>query len=165
MTRSVSYGPNGTSVPDVTAVTFPVAPLNYDADFQLIEDSARRVVYTDVTSPRTQPSTLRIAQQSRPNVYAGTTIDPAVFLPIKKGTDTIIELREVWSEVDSTDTSYLKLFPVRAAITLTLPDADQVTADAVLRLVARAVAALYVQGDDDHEAGIEALLRGVVKKS
>lgn len=165
MTRSVSYGPNGTAVPDVTALTLALPPLNFDADFQVIEEGPGKVVMTDVTSPRTQPSTIRIAQQSRPNVYAGTTIDPAVFLPIKKGTDTVIELREVWSETDTEDSSYLRLFPVRVAITATFPDADQITAAAVARSVARVVAALAAQGDDDLIAGIEALLRGVGKKS
>lgn len=164
MAKVLSYGPNDTPVEGVTNLTLTVPPLNFDADFRTLEDEPGRWVAIDVTSPQDQPSTLRIAQQSRPNVYAGTSIDPSVFLPTKKGLDTIIEIREVWSDTESTDPTYLRLAPVRAAITLTLPDSSLVTEDSVMRLVGRAVAALFAQGDATHSAGISALLHGVVRK-
>lgn len=164
MTKSLVFGPNGTPVGGVSEVAITVAPLNYAADFRRVEEGASKIVYTDVTAPQDQPSTIRIAQQSRPNVYAGTTIDPSVFLPNKRGTDTIIEVREVWSEVDSADTSYLRMFPVRAALTLTVPDASQVTVAAVQRVVQRLFAALAEQGEANTDSGIAALLHGVVCK-
>lgn len=164
MARTVSYGPNGTAVSGVSSVTFPVAPLNFAADFRKLSEGPGLVVYTDVTSPQDQPSTLRIAQSSRSNVYAGTSIDPSVFLPTKQGTDTIVEIREVWSESDSTDSTYLRMFPVRLALTLTTPNANQVSIASIERLVARAIAALAAQGKDTLDEGVSALLHGVVQK-
>lgn len=164
MTKSLSYGPNGTPVEGVTAVTFAVAPLNYTADFAEVESGPGKIVYTDTTSPQDQPSTLRIAQQSRPNVYAGTSVDPSCYLPNRKGTDTIIEIREFWNLTDSTDSTFLNVAPVRCAITMTLPDSSVVTADAVSRLIARGVAALFAQGDATIANGVDALLHGAVKK-
>lgn len=164
MTKSTSYGPNGTPVEGLASVTFTVAPLNYDADFAELESGPGKVVYTDISSPQDQPSTLRIAQSSRPNIYAGTSIDPSVFLPSRKGVDTIVEVREVWSQTDSDDSTYLKQAPVRAALTLTLPENGIVTADAVARLVQRVVAALYLQGEATYANGIDAINHGALKK-
>jgi hypothetical protein len=149
----------------VTEVTFPIPPINYTADLREVEDGPGKVVYTDVTSPQDQPSTLRIAQQSRANIYAGTSIDPAAFLATKRGTDTIIEVRQVWMESDSEDSTYLRFAPVRAALTLSLPDSAIVTPDRVADLVQTVIAALFAQGDDTHTDGIAALLHGVVKKA
>lgn len=164
MAKSVTYGPNGTPVDGVTAVTFAVPPLNYDADFRLVEDEPGRVLMTDLTSPQDQPSTLRITQTSRANIYAGTSIDPSVFLASRRGLDTYLEVREIWSESDSEDSTYLRHVPVRFAISMTLPESAIVTPAAVERLAARAVAALFAQGDATIDDGVSALLHGVVRK-
>lgn len=164
MAKTISYGPNGTAVAGVSDVVTTTLPLNFTADFRSIEEGPSKVVYTDITAPQDRASTLRIAQSSRANIYSGTSIDPSVFLATKRGTDTIIEVRETHEETDSTDSTYLRHYPVRAALTLTLPDASQVTADAVVRLINRLVAAVATQGDDELTAGVTALLHGVVKK-
>lgn len=165
MTKSVSYGHNGTAVGGVSALTFAIPPLNYSADFRKVEDGPGKLIMTDLTSPQDQPFTLRIAQSSKANVYAGSSLDPSVFLPNKRGTDTIIEVRAVGAEVDSTDSTYLKMFPVRVAITLSLPDAVQITPAGVSSLIGHAVAGLYGQGDATNTEGIAALLRGVVDRA
>lgn len=164
MSRVLTFGPNGTPVEGVTALSFTLPPLNFEADFGLIEEGVGKVIYTDLTSPQEQPSTLRIAQTSRANVYAGTSIDPSVYLANKRGTDTIVEVREIWADTESTDPSILGHAPVRCAITLTVPDSAIVTDEAVERLLARCVAAFYKQGEATPDAGITALLHGVVKK-
>lgn len=164
MSFVLGYGPNGTAVDGVTDVTFPVAPLNYDADFRVLEEGPGKVVLTDITSPLNQPSTLRIAQSVRANVYANTEIDSSAYLSSKRGSDTIIEVREVWSKTESTDPSYERLFPVRCAITLTVPTDAIIDATSVKRLVARTVAGLATMGDNTYEDGIDALLHGVVAR-
>lgn len=164
MSKTLTHGPSGTAVEGLAAVTYTIPPLNYDADFRAIEEGVGKVVYTDVSSPQDQPSTLRIAQQSKANVYAGTTIDPSVFLANRRGSDTIIEVREVWAETESTDASYLRLMPVRAAITLSLPTAATITYSDVSTLIGRAIAGLFAQADATNEDGITGLLHGVVKR-
>ncbi|DAD51167.1 coat protein [ssRNA phage SRR7976324_1] len=159
---AISHGPNGTPIDGLSALTFPVGPLNFDADFRILEDEPGRVVMADVTSPYSQLSTIRIAQSSKPNVYAGTSIDPTAFLANRRGTDTILEVREVWS--DPLDATGPKLMPVRCAVTLSLPTCDAITASDVQALIARAVALAFRQGEATATNGINDLLHGVVRK-
>lgn len=164
MAKVLTTGPNGTAIGGLATLTLAVPPLNYDADFRALESVPGKLVMTDITSPQDQPSTIRLAQTSRPNIYAGTSIDPSAFLASRKGVDTIVEAKEVWSITDAADPSFLQLMPARAAITLTLPVSSLVTADVVMGLVGRAVAALFAQGDATHDDGIDALLHGVLSR-
>jgi hypothetical protein len=163
--KTFGYGPNGSSVPDVSGNIGVLGPaLNYDLDFREIESGTGFKVYTDITSPVDQPATIRIAHKERANVYAGTSIDPSVYLPTRRGVDTIIEVREVWTESDSEDSSYLRQVPVRAAITLTLPAYGNVSTEDVEHLLSRLVVSLFEQSEDSIDTGLEALLHGVVDK-
>lgn len=164
MSKVLTHGPTNTDVPAITTCTFVVTPLHFEADFRLIDSGPGKSVYTDITAPTDQPSTIRIAQTSRANVYAGTSIDPSVYLPSRRGTDTILECREIWVETDSTDTTYRKEIPVRCAITMTLPDTSAFADEDVEALVARTVALLFAQGEDTADGGINAILRGVTGK-
>lgn len=165
MAKTVTYGPNSTAVAGVPAVTFAVAPLNYDADFLRVDESnGRSWIGTDITAPRGNPSTVKIAQRAVSNVYGNTSIATAAQLPSKRGTDTIIEVREIHHESDSEDSTYGVDWPMRLAITFTAPDANQVTAAAIERMLARAVAAIAEQGDDTLTAGLDKLLHGVTRK-
>lgn len=164
MSRSLAHGPQGTPVEGITTVDITADPLNYDADFRLLESKPGHVIYTDLTSPIDQPNTLRISISERANVYAGTSIDPSVFLPTRKGMDIIIESRGVWKESDSTDPTFVHLMPVRAALTLTLPTCDLIDASQVNALVERVTAALFDQGATTTATGISALLHSVVEK-
>lgn len=165
MTKSVSTGTNGTAQAGITPLTFVMSPLNFPVDFRVIEEGPGKVVYTDITAPLDQPSTIRIAQTSKANVYAGTSIDPAVFLASKSGIDTIAECREIWREIDSVDLKFQHDWPVRCALTLSLPNTSQVTPALVEALVKRTVAAaLYAQGVQTATTGLSSLLRGVVQK-
>lgn len=164
MAQLLKYGPTSTAVGGLASITFPISPLNFVADFSAVEEGPGKVVYTDVTAPIDRPSTLRIARVVRPNIYAGTGISDAAMLPSRKGTDTVVEIKEVWELSDSLDPMFLKHLPVRAAITLNLPQSSVVTADAVERLIGRAVAAVFAQADGDMTIGINALLHDVVRK-
>lgn len=164
MAKVTTLGPNGTPIGGLSTVTFPVAPLNYEADFLPIEDGAGRTVYTDITSPTDQPATVRLQVSSRPNVYVGSSIDASAYLPNRKGVDIYVEAKNVVTVTDSEDASYLAQFPIRAALAVTCPQSVLVTDEMVEAMVARIVAALFGQGDATPDDGIGALLRGVTKK-
>lgn len=166
MSISLSYGPNGTAVGGVSDVNLPTAPLNYLTDFRRIDGGGEtgKVVYTDLTAPTDRPATLRIQASPRSNIYAGTSIDPSVYFPSKKGTDLVIEVKEVWAKSDSADLSFVQQAPVRAALTLNLPSDELVTIGTVKHLVSRLVAALAAQGEADLDDGLTALLHGVYSK-
>jgi len=161
MTKSVSMV---TSDPSGSAITHSFGTADFADCLRVLEQGPRKVIYTDITAPVDQPSTIRIAQTSRPNIYAGTSIDPSMFLPTRKGTDTIIEVREVWSIVDSVDTTYLGYAPVRAALTLTLPDGGGISAVDVLELLGRVIGMGLAADESDVTLvdGATNLLHGVV---
>lgn len=165
MTKVVTYGPTSTAVAGVPSVTFPVAPVNFDADFVAIDSSKPgQVIYTDVTCPLDQESTLRITQTARPNVYAGTSVETGSMLPSKRGLDTVIELKELHKITDSDDPSFVQYAPYRVAIITNTPISEYVSATVVLHLLERAIAAFGQQGDATLNDGITALLHGAVAK-
>lgn len=164
MSKTLSHGPSGTAVEGVSAVTIAPPPINFEADMLEVESGVGRVVYTDITSPSDQPSTLRIVATPKANVYAGTSIDPSVFLPSKRGTDLYIETREIWSVTDTVDTAFRQDFPLRVGLAISAPDTSYITDEDIEAAVGRVVAALYSQGEATPDLGITALLHGVVKK-
>jgi len=165
MSKVVTFGPNSTPVEGLASLTLTMPPLNFLADYKEVDEGPGRVLYTDISSPREQPATLRIAQTSRANVYAGSTIDPMVFLPNKKGTDTIVELRQIVAVTDTEDSTFLEMFPVRIAVTTTYPDTSYLTANALESLLLQVVAAHFEQGAATVDSGLTLLSHGVVKKS
>lgn len=167
MATVVDYGPDGSGIVGVTAVTHPVQVLNFVADFATIEDVPGQVTITDITAPADRPSKIRIAQRERTNVYAGTSIDSGVFLPNKRGTDTLVEVTEVWEGTDTVLTDVLYHFPVRCAVSFTVPATEYVTSTEVSALIARTLAAALKVQDADGTAdlsGLEALLHGSLVK-
>lgn len=164
MAKVLSHGPVRTPVEGVASLTVAPEPLNFAADFRRIDQAPGRVVYTDVTSPVSQPSTLRIAQSARPNIYAGTSIETAAMLPLKRGCDTVVEIKEVWSLTDAGDPTFIQLIPVRAALTLNLPNCADITDEDVKYLVNKVIAALAEQDAATLDSGITDLLHEVVEK-
>lgn len=165
MAKVANYGPNGTAVAGVSSITLPIAPLNFDADFGVVQDEPGKVVMTDVTSPVGRPALVRIATRERANIYAGSNLDPGVYLPVRSGTDKLVEVTMVVEVTDPADPSYLKLFPVRLAVTSTLPryaDVDMVALEKVL--LTRAIAAMAAQGASTLDTGLAATSRGVLTK-
>lgn len=166
MTRSVSTGLNNSPVgdPAITSLDFDIVPLNFEEDFRLLEESAGKNIYADITTPVDQLTTLTIAQRAKANVYAGSSIDPNSFLDSKAGTDILIERREIWVESDSTDPTHHQFAPVRAALSLTIPTAASIDGSTIEDLISRLVASVAAQGKDELHSGLNDILHGVVRK-
>lgn len=164
MTKSVTVGPNGTAVAGVTAVAVTVAPLNYDADFLPLVDDPGVNIYVDSTAPVDQPATVRLATRDVANIYAGTSIDPAVFLASRKGRDIVVQVQEIHKVTDSEDADYLRMYPIKATLTINAPVDAIVTSATLERMVARVLASIARQGEDDLASGLTALHRGVTSK-
>lgn len=164
MTKSVDFGSNGTAVAGVSAITFAVAPLNYVADFLPLVDDPGVNIFVDNTAPVNRPSTLRLAVRDVSNIYAGTSIDPAVFLPSRKGRDIVVQVQEVHEVTDSANAALLQQYPIKGTLTINAPLDEAVTPAVLEHVVARLVAAIARQGDDDLAAGLSALHRGVTTK-
>lgn len=164
MSLTTTHGPISTAQAGITPLTFPIAPLNFPVDYSPVKDVPGEVIYTDLTTLREQPSTLRIASQAINNVYAGSDIDPSHRLANSKGISTLISLKEVWQGVDSEIPDVVSRFPVGISIVLQTPNTSFVGAADVKYLVAKAVAAFFASGVQTADTGINAQLRGVVKK-
>lgn len=164
MTKSVTYGPNGTPVDGLSALTIAVAPINFEEDFLPLVDDPGVNIYLDNTAPVDQPSTVRLATRDVANVYAGTAIDPAVFLPSRKGRDIVVQLQEVHAITDSADAAYLRMYPIKGTLTLNVPIDPAITPAVLEHMVTRLVAAIARQGEATLESGLAALHRGVTSK-
>lgn len=163
MAKSISLGYTDTAVGGFANNPQTLPALNWAVDHTPISDVPGEVVTTNLSCPVDQPETFRFAQRKVQNVYAGTDVDPSAYLPIRQGTSTLIECREIWVESDSVDTTYRKLIPVKCGITLTVPSYGNITADQVLALLRRTAAGAFETGVST-STGISALLRGVMKK-
>jgi len=162
----LSYGPSGTPVAEVATgieIDTTIVALNFDSDLMIEDEGPGKVIYTDITSPSDRPSTLRIAQTVRPNVYAGSGVPETLSLASKKGLDTVIEVKEVWEFVDD-DSFATYNFPVRCAITLNVPMSQYVTTAAVQDLLTRTIAGIAAPKEDTIGTGLDRLLHRVVLK-
>lgn len=163
MTKSIATGYTDTAIAGNPAMTVTVGKLNYLSDFRKSSVSPTEVLATNVTCPVDQPETIRISQKPITNIYANLDVDPSGYLPNKKGTATLLELREIWVETDSVDATYRKYIPAKVGITLQLPQYAGVTAAMAQTLALRAFSLILELGVVD-TTGMDALMRGVLAK-
>jgi hypothetical protein len=163
MAKSISTGYTDTAISGFTSLPLTAPAVNYSEDYRILSEGPAEVILTNVKSPVDQPSTFRFAQRANKNVYAGLGVDPSAYLPIQQGTDTVVQVKELWSETDADDSTYRKLIPASCGITLSLPAYGSITEAQALALVLRTVAGLFEQKSSDG-TGIAALLRGVLVK-
>lgn len=164
MTKSVTVGYTDTTITGNPAMSVTVGKLNYLVDFRKSATSATEVIASNVTCPVDQPETLRISQKPISNIYANLDVDPSGYLPNKKGTATLLELRELWVETDSVDATYKKYIPVKVGITVQLPQYAAVTAALAQTAVLRAFGSIFELGVVDTK-GVDALIRGILSKA
>lgn len=168
MARVLDLGPNNTPVTGDTPFALSVDSLDWEGEFSLISEVPGKVVYGDRTAPVDRPANITIAQRSRANVYAGTSIDPSMYLPTKRGLDTLVEITQVLEVTDDQDTTYLKQVPVRLALTMTTPITSAVDDSTLYALVFRLIQAVTQPNLDveaGFNAGLDGLLRGILRKS
>lgn len=163
MSKSISHGFTDTAIGGFTDLSPALPILNWGTDLVLQSDEPTEKVYVNVTSPVDQQETIRIAQRRVANVYAGTDIDPSVYLPSKAGTSTLLEVRQFWAETSSTDETYRKIIPVRAGLSFTVPSYGNLTSAECLALAERALSVVFERASSNAD-GMTNLLRGVLVK-
>lgn len=163
MAKSISVGYVDTAVGGFANNPQTLVALNWKVDHTLLSNVPGEAITTNLTCPVDQAETFRFAQRKVANVYAGTDVDPSAYLPIRQGTSTLIEVRELWVETDSVDSTYRKIIPVKCGITLTLPQYGNISADQALAVVKRALSGAFETGVGT-STGMAALLRGVMVK-
>lgn len=162
MTKSLSFGFNPTG----TALTGVVVKAPAAADLGVIEEAPGILKFKDLTTPRNQPTTIRLQQKLRPNVYAGTTIESVAYLADKAGTDTIIEVLGVAVEDDVADTFAAAMVPYRMALSFTVPNGAATFTNAQLVEAVKYLLGFLASEDDTELAGtgISRILNGVLRR-
>lgn len=162
MSRSLTIGP----VPTGVAITSLALKAFSNADFGVIEEGPGILKFRDLTTSRVQPTTVRLQQKLRSNIYAGTTIESTNFLADKSGTDTIIEVLGVGVETDSVNLAYEASAPYRVALSFTTPNgAASLEHSHIVEMVSYLLSVLTAEGDADlADVGLSRILNGVLRR-
>lgn len=162
MSKVLTIGPvpSGVATENVVVKTLDLA------DFGVIEEGPGILKFRDLTTPRTQPTTVRMQQKPRPNVYAGTSVDASRMLANKAGTDTILEVLGLGVETDTVDSSYSAFVPYRGALSVTVPDGSEAFGAAQLvEILTYMLAFLMKEGEIELAGvGVDRILNGVLAR-
>lgn len=151
-----------------TKLQVPVPTLSYAKDFSVKSETPTEVVLTNTTSPLDQPETLRFAIQNISNIYSGTGIDPAMASVTKRGVSLVVQLNDILRitpDADAADCCCTAVtdLPISTHIVIRTPLNSNISADTILSVVERNIAALF----DGKVASdrLNAMLRGALKPS
>lgn len=160
MSVSKSTGYTDTPIEGVSALTLNRGLLNYAADFrQKSATPGKEIVLTNITSPMDRPENIRIAYSDVANIYSGTSIDPSLCAPTKRGVSLLCQLTEVQSVTDSADPEFRIDLPISAHLVIKVPASEYITAADVIAVVGRLLSGLFDTGSTS-TARLNAMLRG-----
>lgn len=164
MTKQISVNYTDTAIPNVTSLALERGKVNFGADFKVKSDEPGEAIVTNLTSPLVYPERFRFSVSDVSNVYAGSSIEPSLYAPTKRGTSLLVQLTEIWKITDSVDSSLEMALPVSAHIVIKVPNNDLVSPALVEGLVGRLISGLYETGSEQ-TTRISAMLRGSLKPS
>lgn len=137
-------------------------PVNFPVDFSVMEDVAGEVIVTNSTCAVDRPERFRFAASDVKDVYKGTDIDPNLYTPSRRGVSVVIQLTDVYSLTDDTNTSYQAALPVSGHLVLKMPNNALLTGDMVKTFLSRLVDGAFTTGLVD-TARLQSLLRGSLR--
>ena len=164
MAKQLSVNYTDTPISGVSSLNFARGLLNYGADFKIKSDEPGEVIMTNLTCPVVYPEKIRVSVSDVANVYTGSSIEPSLYAPTKRGTSLLVQLTEIWKVTDTVDSSFEAALPVSAHIVIKVPNHELVTPAAVTTLVGRLISGLYETGSTTNTR-LTALLRGSLKPS
>lgn len=164
MAKQLSVNYTDTAIPGVTSMNLARGLLNFGADFRIKSDEPNEVIITNLTSPVVYPERLRFSVNDVANVYTGSSIEPSLFSPTKRGTSVLCQLTETWKVTDSEHPELEVALPISAHIVLKVPNNEMVTPAAIQTLLGRLISGLFETGSTT-DARLGALLRGSLKPS
>lgn len=161
MAIAINPGYTDTPVSGVPSLTFPRAVLNIGTDFRVKNqnNNGKEVVLTNITSPIDRPENIRIAYTDVANIYSGTSVEPSVLAPSKKGVSILSQVTDIYSVTDSTNVDFRIDLPMSAHLVLKVPASQYITGAVVQTLVGRLLSSLFDTGVTS-TTRLEAILRG-----
>lgn len=164
MAKALSVNYTDTAISGVSSLKLERGLVNFGADFKVKMDVPGEVILTNLTSPVVYPERMRISVSDVANVYTGSSIEPSLYSPTKKGTSLLVQLTEVWKVTDGAAPTMEIALPVSAHIVIKVPNHELVTPAAVQTLVGRLISGLYETGETS-TTRLTAMLRGSLKPS
>lgn len=159
MSKITSFGYTDTAPAGGATKALTRPNLNYSVNFAKNEDSDRKAVITNRTSPIDQQETFRFQLTDVSNIYTGTSVDPSVFATSKAGVSVVSQVNDILRVTDSVDPSYQVDLPMSVHMVIKMPKSQFITSANIETVVARCVASLY-DTDSTGVSRIEALVRG-----
>lgn len=136
-----------------------VPDLSYATDYRKISDEPNEAVISNTTGSNiTTMETIRYGASVVNNVYASTDVDASNVAPYKKGVQTLVEVKEIYTATHETSGAEIQL-PCTGRIVLRFPTHSCVTEELVKDLLVRTVAAALNTGATDAKRQVE-LARG-----
>lgn len=160
MAKSGSYGYTAAAATKNIAVP----DIDFETQFTVDTFEPTKVGITNLTSPTDQADHLTFQYMSIADVYKGSSIDPSVYSPNRKGISVATVLKDVMRVTDSGDPSYQMDLPIKVSLSVVLPQNPYLNASAVDTAIKRCFAAWYPKGAVT-TARIDALIRGSMKPS
>lgn len=159
MAKVISKGYTDTPISGGTTHTFPRAALNFAADFRVKSNQPNEAILTNITSPVDRPESIRIGFSNIANVYSGTTIEPSVTAPTKRGVSVLCQVTDIISITDDTDADYRVDLPVSYHVVIKVPANENLTTALIQEGLSRMISALF-ETDSATLTRLEALIRG-----
>lgn len=141
-----------------------VAALNYAADWRVRSQSTGEEILTNITAPTSYPETMRFAWNQVSDIYAGTDVEKALYLPTRRGLSFVVQLKSIYGLSDSADAAYAAALPMSSHLVVKVPNNELITASVVKTHIARMLAGLFDTGSTTN-ARLESLMRGVLTPS
>lgn len=139
--------------------TLNVPDLSYAKDYRKVQDEPSEAIISNATgSDITTMETIRYGASVVNNVYSGTDIDNSCMAPYKKGVQTLVEVKEIYTATHENTGDEIQL-PCTGRIVLKFPTHTSVSSELVQDLLVRTVAAALNTGVADAQRQIE-LARG-----
>lgn len=159
MSKSASFGFTDAVA---TPKNLPIVDLSYATNFAVNQYQPDKVELVNITSPMDQLEYIRYQCQPVADVYKGTSIDPSAYSLSRKGIAVAAVVRDTLRVTDSADSTFVLDLPVKASLSLTLPQSTYLTGALVQQLLTRVVSAWFETGAVDSDR-IMAMVRGSMK--
>lgn len=160
MAKTIQKCYTDTSVEGVTALTFPRAVLNFGADYRLkSQTGTSEIILTNITSPTDRPEEIRIGYTPVSNIYQGTSIEPSVAAPTKKGASILAKVTNVITVTDASAPDYRVDLPLSCHLVIKVPNSEFVTSEVVQEALGRLMSSLFDTGSTT-TSRLDSILRG-----
>lgn len=150
---------------DGTASSLATTVFHFPTVFAKRESSAGESVLVNTGTPTDRLEIVKTAIKDVKNIYNGTGIIPGYQSPNQTGKQLLVQMNEVWSKVDSADSTFRQDLPVQCHLVIKLPNEALISEADVRELIGRLVGVL-----SESDGGVEptitsrlvALLRGAL---